>query len=403
MKKFTLLMLLLVFAASAFAGGYQVRLQGNKQTGIGLIGTPLVYGSSSIFYNPGSLSFMEKNWHFELGANAIFATAAFQKASSDYQAETNNSPSTPFNVYAAGKINKLITLGVGVYTPFGSSVSWEADWAGNLLIRDISLQAIFIQPTISFNIKDVVGIGAGFIYTIGNFELNRALNYSGGASASLSGNTNNIGFNIGLFFKAGDRVTVGLDYRSEIILKVTDGDANFNVPSSLESLIPASNKFEAELPLPANLDMGISVKASDRVTIALEMNWINWSVYDTLSFKFEESGDLLNSDNPRRYRDSFIPRIGVEWEINEMFVFRGGFYYDKTPTNEDYFSPETVSLDQVVYTLGLSIAPVEGLSIDVSWLQLFGLQASKTYLPDNFGGSYESMSYIPGLGVSYTF
>jgi long-chain fatty acid transport protein len=86
-----------------------------------------------------------------------------------------------------------------------------------------------------------------------------------------------------------------------------------------------------------------------------------------------------------------------------MFVFRGGVYYDQTPTNEDYFSPETVSLDQLVYTLGLSIAPVEGLSIDVSWLQLFGLQDSKTYLPDNFGGSYESMSYIPGLGVSYTF
>ncbi len=264
MQKITLLFLALVYAAASFAGGYQVRLQGNKQTGIGLIGTPLAYGSSSIFYNPGSLSFMEKNWHIELGANAILSTAAFQKSGSDYQAETSNPMGTPFDVYFAARVNKLITLGVGVYTPFGSSASWEDDWAGKLLIRNISLQAFFIQPTISFNIKDVVGIGVGFVYTYGTFELNRALNYSGDASAKLKGTASNIGFNIGLFFKAGDRVTVGIDYRSEIILKVEGGDATFDIPSSLQTLIPTENKFEAELPLPANLDLGIAVKVSDR-------------------------------------------------------------------------------------------------------------------------------------------
>jgi long-chain fatty acid transport protein len=403
MQKFILMFLAVVFSSALFAGGYQVRLQGNKQTGIGLIGTPLVYGSSSIFYNPGSLSFMKKNWHFEVGVNAILATAAFQKSGSNYQAETTNKVSTPFDFYFGARVNKLITLGLGVYTPFGSSASWEDDWAGNLLIRNISLQAFFVQPTISFNIKDVVGIGVGFIYTYGTFELNRALNYSGGASAKLEGASSDIGFNIGLFFQAGDRVTVGIDYRSEIILKVSDGDATFNVPSSLQPLIPAENKFEAELPLPSNLDLGLSVKASDRVLLAFEFNWIQWSVYDTLSFKFEESGDLLDSKNPRRYRDSFIPRIGIEWTISEKVVFRGGVYYDPAPTNENYFSPETVSLNTIAYTLGLSYEPVEGLSLDFSWLNLFGQKESKTYLPDNFGGTYQSITYIPGFGLSYTF
>lgn len=403
MYKFTLMFLVVVFSTATFAGGYQVRLQGNKQTSIGLIGTPLAYGSSSIFYNPGSLSFMEKNWHFELGANAIMASAAFQKSGSDYQAETDNKMSTPFNFYFGARVNKLITLGIGVYTPYGSSAAWANDWAGKLLVQNISLQAFFVQPTISFNIKDVVGIGVGFVYAFGGFELNRGLNYSGNASASLSGNSSDIGFNIGLFFQAGDKVTVGIDYRSEMKFKVEDGDASFNIPSSLQTLIPAENKFEAELPLPANLDFGIAVEVSDRVLLAFEMNWINWSVYDSLSFTFEESGDLLNSSNPRKYRDSFIPRIGIEWEISKTFIFRGGVYYDPAPTNENYFSPETVSLNTLAYTLGLSIQPVDGLSIDLSFLNLFGMEDSKTYLPDNFGGTYEAITYIPGLGISYTF
>lgn len=396
-------LLILAFSVSSFAGGYQVRLQGNKQTGFGLIGTPLAYGSSSIFYNPGALSFMKKNWHFELGVNAILAGAAFQKSNSDYQAETSNPIGTPFNAYGAARIAKWITFGIGIYTPYGSSAAWDEDWAGKLLIQDISLQAIFIQPTLSFNIKDVIGIGIGFVYATGSFELNRALNYSGGASASLKGNSTDFGYNIGLFFKAGEKVTVGIDYRSEMKLAVTDGEARFNIPESLQALIPTENTFEAELPLPANLDMGIAVKASDKVTIAFEMNWINWSVYDTLSFKFEESGELLDSKSPRRYKDSFIPRIGIEWKVSKVIVLRGGLYYDAAPTNEDYFSPETVGLNTLAYTLGLSVQPVEGLSIDVSWLNLFGQKSEKNYEPDNFGGTYQTISYIPGLGISYTF
>ncbi len=403
MKKMMLVLLAIMYSAASIAGGYQVRLQGNKQTGIGLIGTPLVYGSSSIFYNPGSLSFMEKNWHFELGANAIMATAAFQRSNSNYQAETSNPMSTPFDVYAAARVAKWITVGVGVYTPYGSSAAWDENWAGKLLIQDISLQAIFIQPTISINIKDVIGIGGGLIYAMGNFELNRALNYSGGATASLKGSSSAIGFNLGLFVKAGDRVTLGAGYRSEMTLSVSDGEASFMLPSSISSIIPTENKFEADLPLPQNLDFGISVKASDKVLIAFEMNWINWGVYDSLSFTFEEAGELLNSSNPRLYKDSFIPRIGVQWDVNKIFTLRGGLYYDPAPTHKDYFSPETVSLNSVAYTLGLSIMPVEGLSIDISWLNLFGQKSTMNYSPDNFEGVYQTITYIPGLGLSYTF
>jgi len=53
-NKLFLLLGLSLWSFSLIGGGYQVRLQGQKQTGIGLIGTPFSYGASSIFYNPGS-------------------------------------------------------------------------------------------------------------------------------------------------------------------------------------------------------------------------------------------------------------------------------------------------------------------------------------------------------------
>jgi len=58
MKKIIFFLGAVFIASTVMAGGYQVRLQGNKQTGFGLVGTPMIFGSSSQFYNPGSLSFM---------------------------------------------------------------------------------------------------------------------------------------------------------------------------------------------------------------------------------------------------------------------------------------------------------------------------------------------------------
>lgn len=404
MRKIVLLVITSVFISmEIFAGGYQVRLQGNKQNGFGLIGTPLSWGSSSIFYNPGALSFMKDKMHFEVGASGIMSNAAFQQSGSSYKAETENPIGTPFYVYGGVKINDLIAVGVGVYTPFGSSAKWKDDWSGKFLIQNISLKAIFVQPTISFNINEKFGVGAGFIYTIGGVEINKALNYGAISEVNLKANANGLGFNLGIFYKAGDKLSFGLNYRSKVTMKVRGGDSKFNVPSSLNTLIPATNKFDTELPLPGNLDFGVAYWATEDLLIAFELDWVMWKTYDSLSFTFTESGSLLNSSNPRKYKDTFIPRVGVQYNVMENLQLRAGAYYDSSPTNPDYFTPETVSLNTFAYTLGLSYSPVEMLSIDVSFLQLFGQKSEMSYTPDNFKGTYKTITYIPGLGVSLKF
>ncbi|MCB0823764.1 MAG: outer membrane protein transport protein [Bacteroidales bacterium] len=406
MRKLTSLVLLMAFVVfEAMAGGYQVRLQGQKQTGIGLIGTPFAYGASSIFYNPGSLSFMKDKYSFSAGVSPIFATAVFRAAGSDYTAETDNPTGTPFYFYGAGKITDDMSVGVGVYTPFGSSVTWDPDWAGQYLIQDISLQTIFIQPTVSYQINDKIGLGAGLAIATGGVELNRSLPSPVNGHFNMSGNTTAIGFNVGLYLKPSEKFKVGVDYRSKITMKIENGDTKFtDIPSALAEYFPASGNFNAELPLPANLDVGLAYDFSDKFTLAAEINYVFWSVYDSLIIDFKENNErLADSRNPREYQNSLIIRVGGEYRISDKLHARAGFYYDPTPTNEKYFTPETVSLNTMAFTLGLSFMPVEGLSIDLSYLQLEGLEDDRTYEPDNFGGTYHTRTFIPGIGVSYSF
>jgi long-chain fatty acid transport protein len=137
--------------------------------------------------------------------------------------------------------------------------------------------------------------------------------------------------------------------------------------------------------------------------LAFEVNWVMWSTYDSLKFTFDENPASLNSSSPREYKDSWITRIGAEYILNEKLTFRAGAYYDPSPTNEDYFTPETVSLNTVAFTLGLTYKPCEKLEINLSYLQLHGLEADKQYAPDNFAGTYKTLTMIPGFGVSYSF
>jgi long-chain fatty acid transport protein len=409
MRKLTLLSLVCTFLISGvYAGGYQVGLHGQKQIGMGLIGTSLSLDASAMFYNPGGLSFMKPSYSFAAGISPIRSFTVFRKNEpSTYKTVTENPWGTPFYFYGAARITDRLSAGLAINTPYGNSLSWGKEWDGRFLIQDLSLKAIFYQPTVSFKINDWLGIGAGFVFATGDFDLTKALPTTGAdgeGSVNLNGSTEAMGFNAGVMLKPVEGLSIGIDYRSEINMEVSGADAKFTVPASLAGNFPANNKFSTTLPLPANLDFGISYDVSEKLMIGLSLNYVFWSVYDSLIFDFETNTPALpDSKNPRLYEDKLIVRVGGEYKVTDKLAIRAGGYYDPSPVNEKYFSPETPSLNNLGLTAGLSFCPVEKLSIDISFLYIMGMEADKQYTPDNFGGTYKSRVYIPGFGLTYNF
>jgi long-chain fatty acid transport protein len=407
MRKITLLIVVMcLFGASVFAGGYQVRLQGHRQTGMGLIGVSLFGDASNLFYNPAGLSKMNTKWSVMAGGSGIFSTTAFGLENSVYQTTTDNPVGTPFYVYAAGMVTEKLGVGVGVYTPFGSSAKWDDDWVGSHLIQNISMKVFFIQPTVSYKINDMFSLGAGFVIASGDVELNRTTSYGTPTTVgqvNLSGSTISYGYNIGITITPNDQFSIGVDYRSKVMMSMEDGDATFTLPTSVESIIPAKNYFNAELPLPANLDIGFAYNANEKLTLAMELNYVFWGVYDSLKFEFKEKPELLNSSNPREYSNTMIFRVGGEYVISDLITVRAGIYYDPTPTNSEYFTPETPSLTTYGFSAGLSINPTKNLAIDISYLHLETQASTRSYSPEYFTGNYNGRTMIPGIGVSYNF
>jgi long-chain fatty acid transport protein len=403
MKKTLLFPFLTSIPMLMFAGGFQVNLQGNKQTGMGHLGSGITLGASNVYFNPGSMGFLDKKVSIEAGGSFIFSEVGFQDQNTGITERTDNPIGTPFYVHGSYKISDKFSAGISVYTPYGSTVDWGEDWSGKNLIQDISLRAIFIQPTLSYKITDRIGIGAGLNIVSGSVELNRAIDapFGDDNSVNLEGSTMAYGFNAGLYIQASDKLSFGLTYRSQVDVELEEGDANFNVDPALATTLP-NTTFDATLPLPSTITFGIGYQINEKWLVSAEQSFVQWSAYETLDFDFANPSSP-DSENPRNYEDAIIIRVGAQYTASEKLDLRAGFYYDQSPIQDEYFSPETPNSDNYGLTLGATYDPTEKFGLDVSMLYIIGTERTSFYQPENFGGKFASRSFIPGIGLHYNF
>jgi len=409
MRKVTFLLLCLcITALNSFAGGYQVGLNSQRNIGMGLIGTSLTYDASALFYNPGAASFIDSKFSFSGGLSFIMSRTTFQAKGEAYQAEINHDLNYPFNFYAAFKPTKDLSIGVAVNTPYGLSLAWPDDWKGRYIIQNISFKAITIQPTISYKIKNIIGIGAGLVISYGNVELNKAIPLSDSTGndgkVNIKGNTTKLGYNAGIQIHPMKGLNIGIDYRSKIDMAVKNGDATFTVPAALASEFPA-NKVNVTLPLPANLDLGVSYEFNEKLMIGLGLNYVFWKVYDSLAFDFQTptSAVAAHQSSAKKYSNMLIVRLGAQYKINKLIAVRIGGYYDPSPVKDDYVDPLLPTSNEIGLTCGLSIFPCKGFSIDGSFEYLIGSKRDGNDINDNFAGTYKTALFMPGIGLSYNF
>jgi len=414
MRKLLSLTLLALAGTSAFAGGYRVSLQGQKQLAMGHTGVAVVNSAEVLFFNPAGMAFLEDKFNASVGANALFAKTKFQNETYNWQNSTDNL-GTPFNVYASYKINKWLSAGIAVYTPYGSKVEWDQDWQGSHLVNNIDLKAIYVQPTISLKVSDEFAIGGGPIYVTGavtfNRNLNRSLTDENGNRSDVNLEAKGIsawGYTAGFMFNPCKDLRLGVNYRSEIMMEARGGDATFNDIPAFAQGTYSNTTFDADLPLPAELTAGLSFNVTKKWMIAFDYNRTMWSAYESLNVDF--GNNVPTSVNARNYHDTNTFRVGTQYVANDKFTFRAGWYKDESPISAGYFAPETPRNDSMGYTGGLTYQINKKLGVDASFLYLHfdEIDASYDHYTENgnvipFGGTYKSTVFSPGLGLTYSF
>ncbi len=374
---------LLVSTSAASANGFQVNLGGQKNIGMGGVGVGLSLDQAAMFYNPGALALVRENG-VQVGVNFAIARVGYRSTEGGPQRNLQGQPVVvPFNFYAGfGPKDAKYKFGVAVYTPYGSTLKYANGWEGRYALTEITLQAVYVQPTFSYAITPQLSVGAGLtILAYGNVNLQRDVPLpTGDGHITLDGKAKTkFGVNAGIFFKPSDKLSVGVSYRSKIDAKVENGDLTLSglpaAGSPSAALINprfTADKFSATLPLPAVASIGLGVMPNEKLTIGLDAALTFWSTYKTLDFGFSGNSGLINnsstSTSKRYYQDALTFRLGGQYKVNDKLAVRAGTAYDFSAVKTGYVGPETPDADRYHITAGVSYNVTEKFGIDASYL-----------------------------------
>jgi len=405
MKKI-LLTILTAMPVLLFAQGFQVNLQGQKQTGMAGAGSALILDESTVFFNPGAMSMVDHN-AISAGMNPLWFKSAFNRSGSNETEHVENHIATPLAAYGIwGPDQAKWKIGLGVYTPFGGLVDWGDSWSGKYALTSLDLKAIFIQPTFSYQLTENLGIGAGFVYNHGEVNLQRAipLNYADGsdAHAQLKGTGKGYGWNAGLYYKISNGMSFALVHHSKVVTKLNDGDAYFNVPESAASNFPQPNTFNAELPLPSTTTLGIGYPINDRTSLALDASFVNWEVYKELAFDYAENTDVLqDTRSERNYGNGGSVKLGVQHLATDKFTVRAGAGYVFTPVKEGYVTPEAPDANRLMLSAGFGYNINSRWELNGSFLYEDIFSRTQTNIETGLSGTFKTHVFAPGLSIGY--
>lgn len=395
-----------LLASNAFAGGFQLNEHGAKGMAQAGAFAARATDGSAIFWNPAGLGFQNTASAYA-GVTLIMPKVSFYgptQNNSGAENKMNTQLFNPINGYVVYPIADGLTAGFGVNNPYGLGTEWPETWVGRFITVKVDLKTFFFTPTLSYRILDNLSIGAGFNYVTGAVTLSRKVPVASVATPTepmvnldLSGT--GMGFNVGVLYKPTTDLSVGLSYRSSVKIDA-EGTADFT-PNYAALNFPVGDAA-ASLELPATGFAAIAYKVTDVLTLEADYQYIGWSSYDQLKVDFKKNN--TSSTSPKNYEDTYIIRLGGEYDLG-CWKLRGGVYYDHSPVKTEYLEPLLPDANRVGYNIGFGYQLSQHLNVDVAYLfiKFSERKAENTIHENNFDGTYKSMVNLLGVNFEYSF
>src|SRR5437870_13518742 len=145
---FTVIMLA-VFCGQAWAGGVSFTEQGAAASGKGNAFTGEANDPSAIFYNPAGITQLPGT-QFMIGTSIVKLDSTFRSSTSGESTQLQDQfPIVPhyFITHRFKQWDERLSIGLGVYTPFGIIADWPATWQGRSNTPAPRLRATALIPT----------------------------------------------------------------------------------------------------------------------------------------------------------------------------------------------------------------------------------------------------------------
>ncbi len=202
----------------------------------------------------------------------------------------------------------------------------------------VDLMQLFIVPTYSRKINAKHSFGISPIFAYQAFEIKGVEAFSGVStdSTKLSGNGHEnsygIGGRIGYLGEILPNLFLGASYQTKIYMTEFDDYAG---------LFAEDGDFD----IPSNWSIGLAYKATDALTLAIDVQQIYYGEVDAIANSFNPAyTTCAMSGNPQNpnclggdkgvgfgWDDMTIVKVGVQWQSSSQWTWRAGYSYGEQP------------------------------------------------------------------------
>ena len=408
------------------ASGYKINEQSAAGMGTAHAGrAAMAEDASVVFYNPAAMTqlngaqlstgFTYINGDGEFEGTSTNA-AQFPGANEGYDngGDFLGEKVIPFFYYVR-PVNEAVSVGLGVFTPFGTETDYNDNFVGGAFADKTALLSVEIQPSIAYQVNEQLSIGGGIdiVYMKGTLsKYVDLLPYNALVTGldntafvgyenhyEVSGDDWGVGWNLGAYYQLTEKTTLGVTYRSEIEIDL-EGDSSFEDPSGMLFYSSATNSVigpidsrdqASKVPLttPESVRLSVTHQLTDALLLQAGATWTGWSSFKNfdviatenisggLGDGYADPSDLSGLGNgyvghiQEEWKDVWAAALGATYQLNDKIALRAGYAFDESPVTDEYRTARVPSSDRQWVTAGAQYIVDANWSFDLGAAYLF--------------------------------
>jgi len=351
---------------------------------------------SAIYYNPAGITQLEGQ-NVRVGLYVISPGEKYTSPSGVTAKANSDLEPVPQVYYVNTFTNMPISVGLGMYCPYGLSLDWGNNTPFNTEAESGSLLYLSFNPVIAWKLCRTLSIAIGPTINYSQATVKQALDPSGATQLKFDGDGVDYGFNAGILWQPHPMWSFGVNYRSatEVNYKGTGSQNAVGPPVSPSTASSASVKF------PQFVTGGVSFRPTTDWNFEFDLDWADWSSVKQINFENTPFGPIPLTLN---FRSSFMYEFGVTRQLGKGYFASVGYIYNENSSPDANFTPLIPDATLQLGSIGLGR---HGKRWDWAIAYHFGYNSGRTVQNDTTNplanGTYKTFNNAFDVAATFKF
>jgi long-chain fatty acid transport protein len=317
--------------------------------------------ASAIYYNPAGITQLTGS-NIRGGLNSFYYQPTFQPPKGQPNSgrtydSSDNLAFLPQFFYTYTATGAPLSVGLGVYAPYGGNIGWPQDTGFRSVAIGGSLKYITINPVVAVKLRPGLSVGGGVMINYGSLSMNQGLRTSPTPYTNFfkfSGDGWSVGYNVGVLWQPVEKISFGATFRSSARMNF-QGNTDFELqphPYPTASHRPAAAAFN----FPLTTVFGVSYRPTPKWNLEFDANYTGWNSFGTVTIEQSAPpvGNPLIQNIPVNldWQASWMYELGVTRYFNNGWHVSSGYVFNANSVPDKYYTPLAADLNRNFFSLG---------------------------------------------------